>query len=182
VCPFLVSYLSVSRNLMRLSVQCATLMLGLVAMIALAGCSNPPAETMPGTMVKGKVTVSGKEPATYCLIKFQSVSNPTDSNSGSVDPTGRYSGRAPLGKCKVCLEVGGGGSPSGNSSSNPYGKGGAMSKGPTGPPPGAGGSGGGSSAPPLMKGAEIPKKFTDVKTSGIEVTVVEGQDLDIDFK
>jgi len=33
-----------------------------------------------------------------------------------------------------------------------------------------------------MRGAEIPKKFQDVKTSGIEVDVIDGQALNIDFK
>ena len=149
----------------------------------LSGCGDPPAESLPGHPVKGKVTVNGKELGTYCSIEFVSVSNPSETGNAGAEPSGNYGGRVPLGKCKVALKVGGPQGGGSGGSSNPYAKGGAgFSKGPTGPPQGSGGNSSGATAPPLMKGAEIPKKFMDVKTSGVEVTVVEGQDLDIDFK
>ena len=160
----------------------ATLLCFVVTLtVFVTGCGDKPPETLPGHPVKGKVTVNGKEPGTYANLEFVSVANPSESGGGNLDPAGNFSGRVPLGKCKVALKIGsGGGPPGGSSGGNPYGKGGSMTKGPTGPPPGAGGNSGG--APALMKGAEIPKKFQDVKTSGMEVDVVEGKDLNIDFK
>ena len=151
-----------------------------------AGCSEKAPETLSGHAVSGKITINGKEPATYCSMEFVSSTNSSETGSAGVEPSGSYSGRVPLGKCKVALKVSGG-PPSGGSggSSNPYARGGSgYSKGggPSGPPAGSGGPGSGSGGPPLMRGAEIPKKFQDVKTSGIEVDVIDGQALNIDFK
>ena len=164
----------------------SALLLGAMTII---GCGEKPQETLPGHPVKGKVTVNGKEPGTYASIEFVSVANPSETGSAGLDPSGNFAGRVPLGKCKVAIKVGAGGGPpggggSGGGSSNPYGNS-SKGGGPTGPPPGAGGSGGpggGSGGPPLSKGAEIPKKFQDVKTSGIQVEVIDGQDVNIDFK
>ena len=146
------------------------------------GC-NKPADPLPGHPVKGKVSINGKAPNTYCSIEFVSVSDPEDKGEAGVDPSGTYAGRVPLGKCKVALKVstpGGGGMTSG-----PSGKGsppGGFPKGGPGGPAGPGGPGG-ATAPPKTQGAtDIPVKFTDVKTSGITVEVVLNQDLDIDFK
>ena len=155
----------------------------LASILAISGCGEPPAETIPGQPVQGKLTINGKEPGTYAAVDFVSVDNSNETGSGTVDPTGRFTARAPLGKCKVAIRVG---ASQGGLKSNPggsnYMKGGG---GPTGPPPGVGGSGGpggGQSGPAAMKGADIPKKFTDLKTSGVIVDVVAGQELNIDFK
>ena len=151
---------------------CSAFVFGL---ILLTGCGGPPAESSPGHPVNGKVTINGKEPGTFASIVFVSVANPSETGSAGVEPSGIFSGRVPLGKCKVALQIGG--PPTGPGGGGAFPKGG----GPTGPPGGSGGPGG-SNGPPLMKGAEIPKKFQDVKTSGIEVDVVEGKDVNIDFK
>ncbi len=143
-----------------------------------SGC-NKPVDPLPGNPVKGKVSINGKPPNTYCSIEFVSVSNPEDKGEAGVDPSGTFSGRVPLGKCKVALKVSG---PGGGMTSGPSGKGSPPGGFPKG---GAGGPGGpgGATAPPKMQGAtDIPIKFTDVKTSGIIVEVVLNQDLDIDFK
>lgn len=155
-----------------------------LAMVFVTGCGDKPADTLPGNPVKGKVTVNGKEPGTFCSIEFVSSANPSESGSAGVEPSGVYGGRVPLGKCKVALKLGGPPAGSSGGGGNPYAKGGAgFSKGggPTGPPGGAG-NGGAPTGPPQTKGSDIPKKFQDVKTSGIEVEVVAGQDLNIDFK
>ncbi len=151
-----------------------------------SGC-NKPTDPLPGNPVKGKVSINGKPPNTYCSIEFVSVSNPEDKGEAGVDPSGTFAGRVPLGKCKVALKVsgaGGGGmtsGPPGGKGTPPGGfpKGGAGASGSPGGPTGPAGA----TAPPKMQGAtEIPVKFTDVKTSGITVDVVLNQDLDIDFK
>jgi hypothetical protein len=153
----------------------------LVGAALLTGCGDKPAETLPGHQVKGKVTFSSKAPGTFASIEFVSSSNPSETGSAGFDPSGNFAGRVPLGKCKVALKIGGPPTGPGGGGAFPKGGGGfPKGGGPTGPPPGVGGPPG-SNGPPLMKGAEIPKKFTDPKTSGIEVTVVEGEDLNIDF-
>jgi hypothetical protein len=138
---------------------------------------------LPGHQIKGKVTINGKEPGTYANVEFVSVSNPSETGSAGFDPAGNFAGRVPLGRCKVCIKVGASAGPPGGGGAFPKGggPGGAgfpKGGGPTGPP----GGGSGPTGPPLTKGADIPKKFTNVKTSGIEVDVVDGQDVNIDFK
>jgi hypothetical protein len=150
----------------------------------LTGCSEKPAETLPGHQVKGKVTFSGKEPGTFASLVFVSANDANETGSAGMDPSGVFSGRVPLGKCKVAVKVGGaptgpgggGGFPKGGG--GPGGGGFPKGGGPTGPP---GGAGGGSNGPMAPKGLTIPQKFTDPKTSGVEVNIVDGEDVNIDF-
>ena len=142
--------------------------------MVLAGCGGPKPPSEPGSPISGTITVGGKPPGTYCSVQFVSVANASETGSGGVDPTGRYGARVPLGKCKVALVMG-----AASTSSNPaaqyQAKGGAFPK--------AGQGDNKSSGPPKMAGAvDVPKQFQNPETSGIEVEVVAGKPLDIDFK
>ena len=153
-----------------------------MASFLLMGCSPPSAEPLPGTPIHGKVSIGGKEPKTYLSFEFVSISDPSQTGSGGVDPQGNYSARVPLGKCKVWIKTSMGSGPPG---------GGGQSGG--GQPPGAfpkgggpGGSGGQSAvaAPPKLKDAtEIPKRYLDLKTTDMQVEILSAeQELNIDFK
>ena len=147
--------------------------------LAACGCADAPVDsTPPGEPVSGKITVDGKPPGTYASVEFVSVADPTNKAQAGVDPSGNFSGRAPLGKCKVALKTGGNsGGGSGGPSSRPPGAGGPP---PSGPPAKTGD--GKSGGPPKMAGSEITAKMQDPDKSGVEVDVIKGQKLDIDFK
>gem|GEM_PF-4928383 len=136
---------------------------------ALVGCGGgTKSDPLPGTPISGKITIDGKPPGTYCSVQFVSVANPSDTGSGGVDPSGMYGSRVPPGRCKVALTFGSGGGSGGKA-------GGAFPKGNEG--------GNKASGPPKMAGSvELPAKFQKPETSGIEVDVVAGKPLDIDFK
>ncbi|MGL6075521.1 MAG: hypothetical protein ACRC8S_15310 [Fimbriiglobus sp.] len=151
-----------------------------VAALALGCSSPPPNEELPGEPVSGKVTVDGKNPNTYATILFVSVSDPSQTATAGLEPSGNFRGRAPLGKCKVALKISSGpGSGGGNMSS----KGGSKGPPPGGPPTGAPSGGNKNAAPPKMSGAvDITPKMLDPNKSGVEVEVVPNADLTLEFK
>lgn len=141
----------------------------MIVAASLVGCGGSKPVAEPGSPITGTITVSGKPPGTYCSVQFVSVANPSENGSGGVDPTGRYSARVPLGRCKVALILGASGG------DKYQGKGGAFPKAGEGAKTGSG--------PPKMAGSvDVPEKLQNPETSGIEVDVVVGKTLDIDFK
>jgi len=159
-------------TILRRSSAFCVLLTGLAAF----GCADAPKdEALPGEPISGKITVDGKQPGTYASLEFVSVADPSLKGQAGVDPGGNFSGRAPLGKCKVALKTGAAASsgPPGASGSRP---------GSGGPPPPSAMKSGDPTGPPKMAGSEITAKMQDPNKSGVEVDIVKDKKLEIDFK
>jgi hypothetical protein len=161
----------------------ATGLFALTACAAALGCGKAD-EPPPGEVVRGKITIKGKAPGTYCTITFASATDSNPLYAGSVDPTGNFAGRAPLGKVKAALKMGDTrGAP--KTGGGPPGAGG-QPKG--GPGPGSFPKGGGppnpeTGAPPKNQGAaELSANAKDPNKSGVEFEVPPGGVSDLELK